>query len=118
MNNLFAFPDALRQAEREYFEPIVAGEQGFCVTRIVSHGQTTPEGEWYDQDDDEWVLVLEGDARLAYEDGVEISLRKGGHVFLPRHCKHRVTHTSSPCIWLAVHGNLRKLPYLSGTDLP
>ena len=74
------------------------------LERIISHGQTTPEGEWYDQERDEWVVVLEGEARLQYADGQEAVLRRGDHLFLPHHCKHRVSYTSSPCIWLAVHG--------------
>lgn len=58
----------------------------------------------YDQDHDEWVLVLQGQAALAFEDGTEAALAAGDHLFLPRHVKHRVTRTSSPCVWLAVHG--------------
>ena len=68
-----------------------------------SHGQITPKGTWYDQPHDEWVVVLEGSARLAYENGEEVVLEKGDQLFLPRRRKHRVTWTSSPCLWLAIH---------------
>lgn len=88
----------------ERFENILTGPEGLLVERIVSFGHTTPEGEWYDQERDEWVLVLEGAARLGYADGTELTLHKGEHVFLPRHVRHRVAFTSSPCLWLAVHG--------------
>lgn len=70
------------------------------------NGQVTPEGEWYDQDLDEWVVVLEGEARLHYMDGEEVGLKKGDSLFLPKRRKHRVVYTSSPCIWLAIHADL------------
>lgn len=94
-------PDGL-----ERFEPLLRGPAGFLVERIVSHGQTTPEGDWYDQERDEWVLVLEGEASLRFEDGSGVTLLRGDWYFLPRAKRHRVEHTSSPCLWLAVHGNL------------
>ncbi len=106
MNNIFAVPEAARKAgASEHFEALLTGPGGLLVERIVSHGQTTPEGEWYDQERDEWVVVLEGEARIGYADGSEITLGRGDHVFLPRHCKHRVTYASAPCIWLAVFGD-------------
>lgn len=110
MENLFSVPeDLLRQRDsRERFESLLCGVNGLLVERIVSCGHTTPEGEWYDQERDEWVAVLEGEARLLFEDGREVSLGRGDHVFLPRHARHRVVHTSSPCIWLAVHGDLTR----------
>ena len=105
MDNLFAIPDETRRAGGpERFDPILTGRHGLLVERIVSHGHVTPEGVWYDQERDEWVVVLEGEATLSYEDGSELSLRKGDHVFLPKYVRHRVSRTSSPCVWLAVHG--------------
>ena len=105
MNNFFAISEETRRpGSPESFDSILKGPHGLLVERIVSHGHITPEGEWYDQERDEWVAVLEGTARLCYEDGREIFLSKGDHVFLPKHVRHRVTRTSSPCIWLAVHG--------------
>lgn len=107
MDNFFAVPEEVRQpGASEYCESILAGSSGLLVERIISHGHTTPEGQWYDQDRDEWVVVLEGYATLGYADGTERSLKKGDHVFLPRHVRHRVARTSSPCIWLAIHGTL------------
>lgn len=78
------------------------------VERIVSLGQGSPEGFWYDQPEDEWVAVLTGEARLTVmrEKGraEEIVLRPGQHVFLPSRCRHRVEWTSpdEPTVWLAV----------------
>ena len=73
------------------------------IERIVSTGQVSPPGFWYDQDEDEWVTVLEGEAVLSTESEV-IPLKKGDSVFLPAGMRHRVSFTSTepPCIWLCV----------------
>ncbi|MDA0746812.1 MAG: cupin domain-containing protein [bacterium] len=103
--NLFSLPDPL--PNRELFEPLFP-DAGILVERIVSTGQSTPPGEWHDQDRDEWVVLLQGKAVLSYEDGQTLSLQPGDHTFIPAHKKHRVESTSTdpPCIWLAVHGKL------------
>ncbi len=102
MDNLFDFPGSLANRSGEYCETLLRGGAGLRVERIVSHGQVTPEGEWYDQEQDEWVAVLEGEASIGYPDGSEIRLRKGDTLLLPKHVRHRVSGTSSPCVWLAV----------------
>ena len=79
---------------------------GLRIERIVSTGQATPEGQWYDQETDEWVLVVAGAARLRIEDEVtDRELGEGDWIFLPAHCRHRVTWTRAepPTVWLAVH---------------
>ena len=107
MENIFYIPETVRlQGSQECFVPLLQGHDGLLVERIVSYGHTTPEGEWYDQERDEWVAVLEGEAKLKYEDGSEVTMGRGDHVFIPKHVRHRVVYTSSPCIWLAIHGNL------------
>ncbi len=109
MRGLFFIPDkALALDAPEYAETLA---QGKClrVERIVSHGQVTPEGIWYDQEQDEWVAVLEGSARLLWDDGRETCLDAGDHVFIPRHARHRVTRTSAPCIWLAIFGDFTEI---------
>ncbi|HEX9079238.1 MAG TPA: cupin domain-containing protein [Desulfuromonadaceae bacterium] len=76
------------------------------IERIVSQGQTTPEGEWYDQGWDEWVLVLAGSAGLRLEgEGEPRVLGPGDHLMIPAHCRHRVdwTDPKGQTIWLAVH---------------
>lgn len=74
------------------------------LERIVSTGQVSPPGFWYDQPDDEWVLLVSGAARIAIEDGDEIRLGPGSFLLLPAHCRHRVTWTDpdSPTVWLAL----------------
>ena len=105
MKNLFDLPGVqVTAAKEEIFETLLTGDDGLRVERIISHGQTTPTGQWYAQDMDEWVTVLQGSARIGYPDGSEISLESGGHLFLPKGLRHRVAYTSSPCLWLAVFG--------------
>ena len=95
-NILFVDKDAYPSLEEpELFDTLAAGAGSIRVERIVSNGQVTPEGEWYDQDLDEWVVVLEGEARLHYMDGEEVGLKKGDSLFLPKRRKHRVVYTSS-----------------------
>lgn len=75
------------------------------IERIVSTGQASPEGFWYDQDEAEWVVVLKGEAKLLFEGDAEpLPLKPGDHVTIPAHSKHRVEWTSpgEPTVWLAV----------------
>jgi cupin 2 domain-containing protein len=79
---------------------------GLRIERIVSTGQVTPEGQWYDQETDEWVLLVEGAARLRIEgEREDRELGEGDWILLPAHCRHRVTWTRAepPTVWLAVH---------------
>lgn len=74
------------------------------IERIVSHGHSTPEGQWYDQDEHEWVILLSGTALLSYEDGSELTLSAGDYINIPAHVRHRVEATAKdqPSVWLAV----------------
>lgn len=73
------------------------------VERIVSHTHSSPAGFWYDQSDDEWVIVLRGSATLEFASGELVEMNAGDYLAIPRHVKHRVAATSSETIWLAVH---------------
>ena len=68
------------------------------IQKIRSHD--FHKGEWYEQGEDEWVVLLEGSATLEYEDGLK-QLRSGDYLFIPRGTKHRVADTSSDALWLA-----------------
>ncbi|SFK34127.1 cupin domain-containing protein [Methylocapsa palsarum] len=85
---------------------VLAGARDVRIERIVSRGQASPPGFWYDQDSAEWVVLLTGSAGLSFEneDNVRV-LSPGDHVFIPARQKHRVewTSESGPTIWLAVH---------------
>ena len=100
-NLLTNLPDA---SGEEIFEPI-AEWPGVRLERIVSRGQATPAGEWYDQEQDEWVMVVAGAARLLIDGEGELALGAGDGVLLPAHRRHRVTWTDpdQPTVWLALH---------------
>jgi cupin 2 domain-containing protein len=101
IENIFQLPNYLPQ--RELSEMLVDSNQIF-IKRIISTGQVTAPGEWYDQEQHEWLIVLQGSGELSYEDGSRIKLTKGDYLLIPAHQKHRVEYTSTepPCIWLTV----------------
>jgi cupin 2 domain-containing protein len=103
--NLFA-PISCPIAE-EIFQ-VLLETKNFRLERIVSTGQATPPGEWFDQDTHEWVVLLTGGAGLRFADELEPRvLRPGDHLFIPAHRRHRVewTDTVEPTVWLALHYN-------------
>lgn len=84
----------------------LVARDGARVERIVSTGQATPAGEWYDQADDEFVVLLAGEAGLTFADsGDTHALMPGDWFWIPAHCRHRVAWTSHApaAVWLAVH---------------
>ena len=101
--NLFSLPGPVAGGG-EQFTTLLA-RPGVRIERIVSNGEASPPGHWYDQAEHEWVLVLQGRAGLLIEgeSGVR-RLAAGDHVELPAHCRHRVEYTSQdePTVWLAV----------------
>ncbi len=102
MNNLFA--DLPADLSEELIE-VLAETRHVRIERIVSTGQASPEGFWYDQDEAEWVAVLQGEATLQFEGESDVRrLARGDHVLIPAHRKHRVEWTSpkEPTVWLAV----------------
>jgi cupin 2 domain-containing protein len=76
------------------------------IERIVSAGQRSPAGYWYDQDRAEWVLVLQGAAKVLFEGEAEPRLLgRGDFLNIPPHVRHRVEWTDSEqaTVWLAIH---------------
>ncbi|WP_444633808.1 cupin domain-containing protein [Cupriavidus oxalaticus] len=89
----------------EVFQPLLA-RPGLKVERIVSNGQASPQGFWYDSADGEWVLLVSGSAALEIEgEAGQHAMRPGDWLHLPAHCRHRVAWTdeAQPTVWLAVH---------------
>lgn len=85
---------------------ILAESGNVRIERIVSDGHTTPQGEWYDQKWDEWVLLVSGGATLLFDgNAAPTTLKPGDHVLIPAHCRHRVeqTDTDKKTVWVAVH---------------
>ncbi len=85
----------------EVFEELLQ-RPGLRLERIVSKGQPSPPDFWYDQADDEWVLLARGRAVLQYADA-SVELAAGDHLLIPAHCRHRVVEVSEDAIWLALH---------------
>jgi cupin 2 domain-containing protein len=101
--NLFAgLPASLRAEQVD----ILAETAGLRIERIISRGQVTPPGEWYDGDRDEWVAVLAGAARFRFEsEPAPRALAPGDWIRIPAHARHRVewTDPERATVWLAVH---------------
>lgn len=103
MANLFASLPAA-SGETEEFHDLLQ-RPGLRIERIVSTGQCSPPDFWYDQTEGEWVVVLQGEARLRFADEAEARhLRAGDYIDIAPHRRHRVEWTlpDSPTVWLAV----------------
>lgn len=102
-DNLFAgLPSKLSD---EQFTELLS-RPGVRIARIVSIGQCSPPGFWYDESQSEWVVLLRGAARLQFADEPEPrTLQPGDYVEIAAHRRHRVewTHPNEPTVWLAVH---------------
>ena len=100
--NMFA--DIPSSVPAEIFQTLQSGG-GVRIERILSQGQASPDWFWYDQPHDEWVLVLQGAARLTLEGQLPIEMRAGSFLNIPAHQKHRVdwTDPGQVTVWLAVH---------------
>lgn len=75
------------------------------IERIISKGQASAPDDWYDQEQNEWVILLEGEAVLHFEKSdSKLRLNPGMHINIPAHCRHRVdwTHPEKTSVWLAV----------------
>ena len=103
-NNLFSdLPDQLTQ---EVFETLI-NHKNIKIERIVSpRNSRTPENEWFNQDLDEFVMLLKGSAVLLFKESTEsVNLEPGDYINIPRHTAHRVESTDKKLetIWLAIH---------------
>ena len=102
--NLFA--GIHHDANEERVDRLVSRD-GVLIERIVSTGQASPSGFWYDDAREEWVALLAGAATLEFEDTAQSPRRllPGDYVHIPAHCRHRVSWTDPtvPSVWLAVY---------------
>ena len=102
MPNIFAnIPDTLPE---ELCQSLIS-RGDLRIERIVSKGHASPKDFWYDQAQDEWVLLLTGQARLAFADGSERTLMAGDYLLIPAHSRHRVEWTAEDVetVWLAIY---------------
>jgi cupin 2 domain-containing protein len=83
---------------------ILLTHQNVRIERIVSQGHSTPIGQWYDQTEHEWVMVLQGTGVIEYANDERVILNVCDYLYLPAHLKHRVASTSEheQTIWLAI----------------
>lgn len=100
MSNLFE-PNS-NDPSREQFDTLLQTST-IHIEKITSYGQTSQA--WYEQERDEWVVVVEGQGELLFEDGSVKVLAQGDYLHIPKMQKHKVIHTASPTIWLAIHFN-------------
>jgi len=104
IKNLFSNIPADRISE-EFFEDILNTEH-FRIEKIVSDGNSSQEGFWYDQETDEWVILIQGSAGLLFEGKDEIIvLKPGDYLNIPAHTRHRVewTDPEQKSVWIAIH---------------
>jgi len=102
--NLFDHLPPVTSSDEEF--TTLLGEPGLIVQRIVSTGQASPPGFWYEQAWDEWVLLLSGSAELRLAgDAAALQLRPGDYLPIPAGVRHRVEATAAdePTVWLALH---------------
>ncbi|QKF81728.1 cupin domain-containing protein [Halarcobacter ebronensis] len=100
LNNIFENIKINKQDE-QFFELLKS--DNIRVEKIVSNGQSSPKDFWYEQDENEFVVLLMGEAILEFEDK-EYSLKEGDYLNIPKKIRHRVKYTSKnePTIWLAI----------------
>lgn len=103
--NIFSFGGAVDSANPEFFETLLKTSGTGRVERIYSKPYS--DGQWYDQDEDEFVLLLSGEAVLEFADSAKLELRAGDWLVIDRRTRHRVASTSEEprCVWLAVFGD-------------
>jgi cupin 2 domain-containing protein len=97
------FTNIPKQLPSELFENLISTD-AIKIERIVSDGHSSPDTGWYDQDENEWVIVLEGEAILSFVDADDVILKAGDYLNIPAHTKHKVSWTTpnQKTIWLAV----------------
>lgn len=93
------FTDSQPPAEGERFETLLQ-QRNLVVERILSSGRQ--EAVDYVQEQDEWVMLARGEARLNLA-GELIELVAGDYLFIPAKVTHRVEFASAGALWLAIH---------------
>jgi len=88
-------------AETETFQTLL-DLPGIRLEQIVSNGQASAEGFWYDQKEPEWVMLVRGEAMLRFDPGGDTQLKTGDFLLIPANTRHRVESVSADAIWLAL----------------
>ena len=104
MNQKNIFTDLPVFEQGEIFETLLKNKK-ITIERIVSAGKVSQETDWYDQESDEWVMILKGRASLSFEHQPTVYLNEGDYIHIPAHLKHKVSwiDPSIKTIWPAIH---------------
>ncbi|SFD60000.1 cupin domain-containing protein [Pseudoalteromonas denitrificans] len=102
MDNIYS--DIPKDLSSEIFEDLIESSN-VKIERIISNGHSSPKIGWYDQAQNEWVIILKGEAIITFENDSSVHLKAGGYVNIQAHQKHKVSWTieNTETIWLAVH---------------
>jgi cupin 2 domain-containing protein len=97
------FQSIPNNVDSEIFDVIIKSDS-IRVERILSKGQSSPESGWHDQEENEWVIVLQGSGTIVFENENELTLEKGDFINIPSRQKHKVIWTEPDVvtIWLAI----------------
>jgi len=108
-NTTNIFTEIPKDLSNEIFENIIKNDN-VTIERIISLGHTSPPTGWYDQDRNEWIIVLKGSAKIVLltptsQNETTTTLSAGDHINIPAHTQHKVIWTTaeSETIWLAIH---------------
>ena len=98
------FNNIPKNLKDELFEDIIKTEN-LKIERIVSYGHTSPKDGWYEQENNEWVIVLKGEAVLSFEGSKDVKLNAGDYLNIAAFVKHKVSWTlpNAETIWLTIH---------------
>ena len=98
------FSEIPKDLQDEIFEDIIKTDK-LKIERIISHGHTSPKSGWYESKKNEWVIVLEGEAVLSFENSADVRLNAGDYINITAFTKHKVSWTlpNAETIWLAIH---------------
>lgn len=98
------FKEIPKNLQEELFEDIISNDD-LKIERIVSYGHTSPESGWYESELNEWVILMQGEARLSFDNKDDVHLKTGDYINIQALQKHKVAWTLEKIetIWLAIY---------------
>ena len=102
MNKLNLLENIPSSIPNELIETI-AKSKNCKIERIISSNHATPKGKWYNQEQNELVILMKGSAEILFEENKElVKMKEGDYIIIPKHKKHRVEKTDKRTIWLTI----------------
>lgn len=86
--------------DKEFSELILSADGEFKMERVISFGHPSPDGFWYDQLEDEWVLLAKGSAQIEFERGDIVDMIAGDYLVIMAGMRHKVTEVTEDAVWL------------------